>query len=46
MLPVPIVKVVQIAAGVVVGCLASDAVNKAADGVKKIVKAKKDGAQK
>lgn len=41
MLPVAIVKVVQIAAGIVVGNVASDALDKAIDGVKKIVEAKK-----
>ena len=46
MLPVFVVKVVEIAAGYVVGTLASDALNKGTDAVKKVVKAKKDGAQK
>lgn len=42
MLPVFIVKVVQIAAGVVVGNAASDAVDKVVDGVKKVIEAKKE----
>lgn len=44
MLPVAIVKVVQIAAGYVVGSLASDALNKATDSIKKVVEAKKKEA--
>lgn len=40
MLPV-IVKVIQIAAGVAVGNLASDAVDKVVEGVKKAVESKK-----
>lgn len=40
MLPV-IVKVVQIAAGVAVGNLASEAVDKAVEGIKKVVESKK-----
>jgi hypothetical protein len=46
MLPVAIVKVVQIAAGLVVGNLASDALDKAVVGVKKVVEAKKKETQK
>lgn len=42
MLPVAIVKVVQIAAGIVVGNVASDALDKVVDGVKKVVEAKKE----
>ena len=42
MLPVFVVKVAQIAAGYVVGTLASDALNKATDSIKKVVKAKKE----
>lgn len=45
MLPVAIVKIAQIAAGYVVGTLASDALNKATDGVKKVIKAKKEGVK-
>ena len=41
MLPVFIVKVAQIAAGVVVGSVASDALDKVVVGVKKVVEAKK-----
>jgi hypothetical protein len=41
MLPVVIVKVVQIAAGIVVGNLASDAVDKVVVEAKKIVEKKK-----
>lgn len=41
MLPVVIVKIVQIAAGVAVGNLASDALDKGIEVAKKIVKAKK-----
>lgn len=46
MLPVFAVKVVQIAAGYVVGNLASDALNKTIDGVKKVVEAKKKAPSK
>ena len=46
MLPVGLVKVVQIAAGYVVGTLASDALNKGTKVIKKVVEAKKNGAQK
>ena len=46
MLPVAIVKVVQIAAGYVVGTLASDALNKGTEVVKKMYEAKKNEAQK
>lgn len=42
MLPVVIAKVVQIAVGVAVGNLASDALDKGIDVAKKIVKAKKE----
>ena len=45
MLPVAVVKVVQIAAGYVVGTLASDALDKGIDVVKKVIEAKKNGAQ-
>ena len=41
MLPVFIVKVAQIAAGIVVGNVASDTLDKAIDSVKKVVEAKK-----
>ena len=41
-----VVKVVQIAAGLVVGCLASDALNKGTEVVKKIVQDKKKETQK
>ena len=41
MLPVFIVKVVEVAVGVAIGNLASDTVDKVVDGVKKIVEAKK-----
>lgn len=46
MLPKVIVNVVQIAAGLVVGGLASDALNKGTEVVKKVVKAHKEAAQK
>ena len=46
MLPVFVVKVVQIAAGYVVGSMASDALNKGTEIVKKVVEAKKNEAQK
>lgn len=42
MLPVFVVKVVEIAAGYVVGTLASDALDKGVEVAKKIVKAKKE----
>ena len=45
MLPVFVVKVVEIATGYVVGTLASDALNKGVEITKKIVEAKKKGAQ-
>lgn len=45
MLPVAIVKVVEIAAGYVVGVKASDALDKGIEVVKKVVEAKK-GASK
>lgn len=45
MLPV-VVKIAQIAAGYVVGTLASDALNKGTEVIKKVVEAKKNGAQK
>lgn len=45
MLPV-VVKVVQIAVGVAIGNVASDTFDKAIDGVKKVVEAKKKGSQK
>lgn len=41
MLPKAIVKVVQIAAGIVVGCAASEALDKAVEGIKKVVDKKK-----
>lgn len=41
MLPLAIVKVVEIAAGVIVGVQASDALDKGIEVVKKVVKAKK-----
>lgn len=41
MLPLVVVKVVEIAVGVAIGNLASDAMDKAIDGVKKVVEAKK-----
>ena len=44
MLPVVVVKVVQIAAGVFVGNLASDTLDKGIEVAKKIVNAKKKGA--
>lgn len=44
MLPVFVVKVVEIAVGVAVGNMASDAVDKVVDTVQKVVKAKKGGA--
>lgn len=43
MLPVVVVKVVQIAAGVFVGNVASDALDKGIEVVKKVVEAKKKG---
>lgn len=42
MLPVGVVKVAQIAAGYLVGSLASDAVNAAGRGIKKVVVKVKD----
>ena len=44
MLPVFVVKVAQIAVGYAVGCLASDALNGTAKGIKKVVKNKKEKA--
>ena len=44
MLPKAVVTIVQIAAGYVVGNVANDTLNKAANGIKKIVEAKKKGA--
>ena len=44
MLPVFAVKVVQIAAGYVVGSLASDTLNGTVKGIKKVVKNKKEKA--
>ena len=41
MLPVVVVKVVEIAVGVAIGNLASDTLDKVIDGVKKVVEAKK-----
>ena len=41
MLPIAIVKVVEIAAGVLVGVKASDTLDKGIEVVKKVVKAKK-----
>ena len=46
MLPIAIVKVVEIAAGYVVGSLAGDALNKGTKIIKNVVKAKKEGAHK
>jgi hypothetical protein len=45
MLPVFVVKVVEIAAGIVVGNAASNAVDKVVEVTKKVVKAKKEGQQ-
>ena len=42
MLPVAIVKVVQIAAGIVVGNVASDTLDKVVDKVKEVIEAKKE----
>lgn len=44
MLPVVLVKVVEIAVGVAIGNVASDTLDKAIDGVKKVVEAKKKGS--
>lgn len=44
MLPVVVAKVVQIAVGVAVGNMASDAMDKVIDSVKKVVESKKAGA--
>ncbi len=44
MLPVVVAKVVEIAVGVAVGNMASDAVDKAIEGIKKVVEAKKAGS--
>ena len=44
MLPVVVAKVVQIAVGVAVGNMASDALDKTIDAVKKVVESKKAGA--
>lgn len=41
MLPVVVAKVVEIAVGVAIGNLASDGLDKAIDGIKKVVEAKK-----
>lgn len=46
MLPVFVVKVVEIAVGYAVGVKASDALDKGVKVVKKVVEAKKNGAQK
>lgn len=46
MLPVFVVKVVEIAVGYAVGVKASDALDKGVEVVKKIVDAKKKGPQK
>lgn len=46
MLPVFVVKVAEIAVGYVVGVKASDALNKGTKVIKKVVEAKKNGAQK
>jgi hypothetical protein len=46
MLPVFVVKVVEIAVGYAVGVKASDAVDKGVEVVKKLVEAKKKGSQK
>ena len=43
MLPIAIVKVVEIAAGVLVGVKASDAVDKGVEVIKKVVESKKAG---
>lgn len=44
MLPVVIAKIAQIAVGVAVGNVASDAFDKAVEGIKKVVEAKKAGS--
>lgn len=41
MLPIAVVKIVEIAAGYVVGTLASDALNKGTKVIKKVVESKK-----
>ena len=46
MLPVFVVKVVEIAVGYAVGVKASDALDKGVEVIKKVVESKKNGAQK